>query len=492
MNTDTYAFFFEENDNIIKKIFKDIKYKSGRFRLDKNNTTQFIEGQCSKIRRQAAKDLIDSTIYLSLNDIFKLIEERVDMLDQQLKLEENRENIAMIVGKKTGSSYFISHIALHFIRKKYPHLIPKIYLNLLNNQHIQDYTIVLFDDISYSGSQISQFLNSIYYHYHTTTQKAIRNGNQDIQKVANIYVCLLRATKFAYYNLTHVPISVINLRSGGILYNEYVESPFKIICGELLKSFYETIGIQRTLCLYIFFAPLLLGQLRPVVSLYSDIKIADSLSTFKFALQYGPIIPSDYIKKYYDYFSNIQIILSENDLSVLRNIDELDEFKNLDDRDRKIRKRICAELGTLIKDLHKNEKMDKDVKTPQYFPLISNCKVKLKKNLKKYDKIFNNYFLSTIPDNWESKDSGFDSDIFQTDNDEDGFLSLLKNEGIDIVDYRKFTKSISDSMHMCPVPIYKTVKYNKTKKSPSPLKNRKVESSYKKYMNKKSVKNARV
>ena len=139
---------------------------------------------------------------------------------------------------------------------------------------------------------------------------------------------------------------------------------------------------------------------------------------------------------------------------------------------------------------YKNAEIDKDVKKPQYFPLISNCEVKLKRKLKKYAKIFNNYFLSTIPDNWESKDSGFDSDLFQTDNDEDGFLSLLKNEGIDIVDYRNFAKSISDSMQMCPVPIYKTVKYNKTKKSPSPPKNRKVESSYKKYMNKKSVKNA--
>jgi hypothetical protein len=423
--------FFELHDNMIKRILND-KKKSGKFKLNKKNVEKFILGQCSNIRRQAAKDLIDTTIYLSFDDIFKKIEERVDELNKQLNTSEKK--IAMYVGDNTKSGYFISHIAFYFIKKKYPNLIPYIFIKSFSQEMLlEDHNIIIFDDVSYSGSQISTTMNTIYYDICIIKKRP----------PPSIYICLLATSKTSYQKLSKVPTKKIGRRG---IFDDYIQSPFKIISGEVLPSLYDKLGLDRTFYLFIFFSPFLLTSLKPVISLYMDIKIADSLSTFKFALQYGPIIPSNYIKDNIDILEIVDISINDNDYELIHDFNsQKPSFKNKGE--------ISDHIYKLIKDLL-NEEIDKEIDHPIYLPLITNCQENVNAKLKKYKKFFNNYMYCTVPDKWINHDSGLSID-------RDSFETMIQSKGFDFDEYKKFTKEISDVNTICPQPLYKSDKYTK-------------------------------
>jgi hypothetical protein len=420
--------FLKNNKNIMKQIFKD-KKTSGKYKFNKDNVEKFINGQCSEIRRQAARDLIDCTLYITIDDIFDILDKRLFELDKQLS--EKNKPIALVVGDYTKSSYFISSIALYIIQKKYPKLLPSIFIDSLEEKHLtEDYSFVIIDDISYSGSQMSSALHKIYYELVIEKKFAI----------PEIYVCLLGANIDSYNLLSKVPISKYKGRSYSF-YDEYTVSPFRIICGDLLPTIFEQVGIERAFTMILFFYPILINISKPIVSIYLDIKLADSLSTFKFALQYGPIVPSNFIKDNMDIFD------------VLLNNVMIEEHTYLAEHFTK--GKMSRYLTELLNKIKNTEEIDKDISIPEYYPLLEGCNQDINNKLKKYKEIFyKDYFLSSMKDNWKDYMKLVDLD--------NNFLNESFLKGIDKKEYDNFITNVTDVKKTCPTPLYKTDRYIKT------------------------------
>ncbi len=437
--------FFEIHNEYMEQINEDRK-KSGKLTLNEENIAIFTTRQCSEIRNQAAKDLIDCTIYVTLDDIFLILEERIEELMKNINNSSNSKPIAFITGDKKKSSYFITHIAYDIImHNKYTELIPEVVIdniNLYEELLLENkYRFIMFDDISYSGSQLTQILYNIYYDF-------CFKKNIDIQ----LYVCLLYTNTLSYKKLSVVPKR--KLRKS---FDNYIETPFKIICGKPLPTIVEKIGIKRTINLLLFFSPFLLYTIKPYISIYLDIKIADAVSTFKFALQYGPIIPTDYLK--------------DNENNILESIGSNINDNIIDLTDRTIVNKI--QLYDYVKNIIKTEQAETQIDNPIYLPLINNCESNVSDKLehKKYGKYFQNYYMSIVPDNI--------IDTIKTEHE------YLIEDIKDVNEYIEFLKDINNVNNLCPSSIYKKNKYTKIKHNNTRSINRK--SINRKSINRKSI-----
>jgi hypothetical protein len=259
--------------------------------------------------------------------------------------------------------------------------VESLELDLLEKEN---YIFLYVDDISYSGSQFSSVLNNIYYTIVVKNKKP----------PPKVYVCLLGANSESYETLTKVPIKTTS--SGRFL--DFGKTPFKIICGELMPTIYEEVGFKRAVYMILFFYPFILQYLQPFVSIYLDIKLADSLSTFKFAIQYGPIVPSNFLSQNNELFESlfdyINYVPSESFIKTIKK-----DMKDIKDEDVHIY--VQKYINGLVDYLKENENLDKEILEPIYYPLIENCEENTYAKLEKHKNIFyKNYFLVTMKDNW--------------------------------------------------------------------------------------------
>jgi hypothetical protein len=270
----------------LRQVQKAIKTYSGKHSIDKTIARRFIDRQISEVRKQAARDLIENTIYITLEDVSSIIEELIIKLYSENDLN-SKEKIYIYSGEKSKSFYFISILALHYIRK---HNLkePTHFLKNLNDEvfdGIGDSPLIIIDDVSYSGSQLSTMLNAVYYN------RVVKNN----KIVPDIYILLIALNHISKTKLEQVPIKMT--KSGSVL--DETVSPFKLLYlpERLYTPLLFKIGIERYFYLNLFFS--LFTNDCPYVSLYLDHKIADQASTYTNALLYGPIIPSNYDYKQY-------------------------------------------------------------------------------------------------------------------------------------------------------------------------------------------------
>ena len=173
-------------------------------------------------------------------------------------------------------------LALHYIQK-HGFKEPTHFISELNNtvfDIIGNDPLIILDDVSYSGSQLSTILGNIYFNRVVKDNKA----------VPNIFVLLIALNDFSKAKLSTVPKEKV--RSGIIM--RYTVSPFKLIFlpERLYTPLLIKLAIERYFYLNLFFSPYTGST--PYVSLYLDHKIADEASTYKNVLLYGPIVPSNY------------------------------------------------------------------------------------------------------------------------------------------------------------------------------------------------------
>jgi hypothetical protein len=147
--------------------------------------------------------------------------------------------------------------------------------------------VIILDDVSYSGSQLSNMLNSIY----------IDNVIKKKKPPPNIYVLLIALNEKSKFNISHSNyIKQISPGKYG-----YEKLPFKLIYLEerCYKPIISKIGIEKYIYMIILFSPWTISVKTPYVSIYLDHKIADENSTFTTTLIYGQIPPSSFnINKY--------------------------------------------------------------------------------------------------------------------------------------------------------------------------------------------------
>jgi hypothetical protein len=266
-------------DANLAKIQAAIRAFSGTHAIDPAIAEQFISNQISPVRRQAAKDLIDNTIYISLEEVASIIEQLIVRLYTENNLNAD-ENIYIYSGLPEKSFYFMSVLALYYIRQngyKEPQFIKELNPEIIGSIGINP--IIILDDVSYSGSQLSTMLNKIYY----------KTVIKDKKPVPKFFILLIALNDFSKYKLSRVPI-----KATGPTFYDFTLSPFNLLYlpERLYTSLTYKLGFERYFYLHTFFSPFTPES--PNISLYLDHKIADEVSTFTTSLTYGPIIPSNY------------------------------------------------------------------------------------------------------------------------------------------------------------------------------------------------------
>ena len=277
---DKFLNCFDEN---LKKIEDAIQTFSGKHSIDTKIANEFISSQISPIRRHAAEDLVNNTIYITLDEISNIIEKLIDKLYLEFQDINNSDKIYLVTGNIKKSSYFLSVLALKYIKvKQYkePHkfievLTPELFEEIGNNP------IIMIDDVSYTGSQLSNQLNQIYYDIVVMKKKT----------PPNIYVLLAALNDISKQKLSIVPTSKIINK----YYDKFIESPFKLLYlnERLYEALIYKLGIERYLNMTLLFSTFSAVNYVPYVSIYLDHKLADDVSTFNTTLTYGQIIPNN-------------------------------------------------------------------------------------------------------------------------------------------------------------------------------------------------------
>ena len=189
---DRFIKCFDEN---IDKIKKAITRYSGIHRIDPHIAEEFINEQVSDVRKQAARDLIENTIYITLEEVDNIIETLIIKLYTEHNLNAE-ENIYIYVGQPEKSFYFLSVLALYYILKH--NFKEPIYIKHINDDMFDEIgtsPFIIIDDVSYSGTQLSNMLNHIYY------SRVIKEKKD----APNIFVLLLALNDFSKTALEQVP-----------------------------------------------------------------------------------------------------------------------------------------------------------------------------------------------------------------------------------------------------------------------------------------------
>lgn len=274
---DTFMDCFPEN---IVKVRNAITRYSGRHSIDKTIAEEFIQSQLTDIRKQAARDIVEHTIYITLEEVATIIEQLILKTYREQHLE-SAENVYIYSGLPEKSSYFISVLALDVIQKhqlKLPRFVKKLNHELLDM--IGANPLLVIDDVAYTGSQLSDMLGNLYY------DRVILHR----QAVPNISVLLVALNHFSKKALEFVP----SKKRSKKYVEEYIASPFPLVFlpERLYTPLIVQIGLERYFNVNVFFSPYTGSG--PYISMYLDHKIADEVSTYKTALLYGPTIPSNY------------------------------------------------------------------------------------------------------------------------------------------------------------------------------------------------------
>jgi len=288
---------FEENYHLHnKKKIIDALRMSGMHKINKDKAHLFISNQITPLRRRAAKDLIDNTEYITLKETFNIIEKLIiktyDDIEKHysyLSKEEREEiKIYMYAGPNNKSFYFFSCIALYCIEKynnknktklQIPIFVDRINSDFLLN--LENNTLIIVDDVSYSGSQLAKMLDS----YHNKI--CIVEG----RRPPNIYALLTALNEFSLDRLSKVTLT--RSERGGAILTEG-PTPFKIyyLKERLYKPLVKIIGIERYFYVNLFFNAWLSEDTN--LAMYLDHKVADTTSTYKNVYVYGPIVPATY------------------------------------------------------------------------------------------------------------------------------------------------------------------------------------------------------
>ena len=284
MNVDTdFIHCYESN---LKKIQNAIRTYSGKHTINVDKAREFIENQTSQIRQQAAKHLVDNTIYITLQEVFDIVGNLITTLYSKIG---DAETIYLYSGKPEKSFYFLSVIALYYIRQK--GLKEPIFIKQLNSDlftNAEQSPIIILDDVSYSGAQMSNMLNAIYNKYVVQQQMS----------PPNIYVALIALNENSKYKLSNIQLKSY----------EEIPSPFQLIYLEerCYKPLISILGIEHYFYVLLLFSPWTISDMTPYVSIYLDHKLADDNSTFTTTLLYGQIPPSSIdISTRYQYISEM-------------------------------------------------------------------------------------------------------------------------------------------------------------------------------------------
>lgn len=240
--------FYANYDTNLAKIIRARDLTSGTRKISLVQAQRWIDSQLNTQRKRAAKSLLENTYYITFNMLF---EEVRQLVEQMLDNTKQDETIYLYVSNPSKSFYFMGVIAVYFIRLLgFPD--PEIIYNL---KEISFKTVMVMDDMSYSGFQLSTVCEEL-----ELTERKIK-----------LIVGVVAISEQSKVILSKYPI---------YLYSNIVIPNLKSVLGK--RAFLEI--------LY-YFSP---GHSEKTqVCVYMDHKLVNTEATFMKILMYGPVLPTD-------------------------------------------------------------------------------------------------------------------------------------------------------------------------------------------------------
>lgn len=488
--------FLHLYDEYLEKILYAVNNYSGKHSINKEKAEEWINSQPFPEAQAAARNIIKHTKYITLKEVYADIENMVKNEYKTLvEINENLEKkIVMIVGKPEKSFFFISVLAVYFMKKhnlRIPHEFKFEFTDFILNKTD---VIINFDDMSYSGSQLRQFLDkSIEYNFFCELYNIVSSKNETLQNddvkthlkrsketienssfrksvntfIPSLMLCfnyfgysnreeiitelktLLKNIQFPNINIFLISLTNKSLKKlsyfkkymeqyyllstplgDKLKYIEYI-NPFKITYSKKIDLVCEILSEKEMFNIAYYFTIFNM----PNVFCYFDFKIADQPSTISTVLNYGPIVPSNFeLISYFPYITDYKKSIEKiQNMALFGNFQlSTENFSNLDG----YQKYLYLIYKYYLKDIKiLKEDFVFEYNSPiKFCPFLNNC-YNLKKILN--NNIMNN--LNYLLLNYEALDDADFEDIHQhIFYDDSNFKALNKNNLKEIFFYDFF------------------------------------------------------
>ena len=402
---------------LLKEILHNIETYSGTHSINIDKANQWIAAQPTKESKLAAQKIIDTTVYVTYNETYYLIEKLVKTEYKKLIKTNSKSGVSdnkiyMFIGENNDSNYFISILALYFIKQNGFREPEKYFEKLPSENYIEDYntTLLYFDDMSYSGGQIIDNITKIYkliilnkicefmditFNLKILVNEKIVNKFQYILQIINTFyaqknkieneIIKYQKQMYKYINTAKYCKIVYLLLGINRLSTERIENIDLLpLIKKYIYPFFDRLQI-KTIILFklkykikyakqypiiddlctqeeLFYMSYFFSFGRtPVVSLYYDHKIANPSSTFLRALNFGPIVPNNFdIANYWLPFKSIM-----TDEGYENAINGSNSYNFL---------KYVSLIVKFYKNIEISDKIKQDINKPvKFIPFINNC-----------------------------------------------------------------------------------------------------------------------
>jgi hypothetical protein len=255
---------------------------SGKYRLNPAKVEEWIRAQYTPRRQEVARLLIDKVHYFTYSETFDLF---FNVVSKMVNLRGKPIYILIQpVGGNVGQSTFMfALLGYHALINILDIPMRDIYFTYAP---VVEGENVIFDDFSYSGSQISQIINNFY----------------EFNKHMSIHICLLGASKRAHDFIQIQPKKSYGGRYMRLAHYGKLPSNYHFYVGKIINDYDVDMNEKDKNDVTYFFNPFnKLGK----TLVYFDHKIADERSTIMFVLKHGLVIPQNY-------FINVEFLKSFN------------------------------------------------------------------------------------------------------------------------------------------------------------------------------------
>lgn len=378
-------------EDTITNILRLRKKFSGKYRIDETRAKEWVARQKSDLKQYAANLLIENTDYVDYNTFFEGIGELVDKVDAELKKEKYSagaggagggappERIYIYFGPKNKSFYFTAAIALYFMKQKNIVHPTHVLLGAAEFEKIvrdteHNYPILIFDDCSYSGSQMSEWIAN-YYALNNDVNIILsiyglnRHSLSRLVKLRKPHQLFLKEWTAIMNNHNMTPAQKNDAKKN---YKEYWDSTISVLYVRLFDTMVEKVGLKDALIVKTYFGETSYNgggvecNMNPMLSLYFDHKVADSVSTHFFALIYGPIIPNSFAPFQTSCFEYIEDYVKEQK-PINRYFETLDITMSKEE--------INKVIMDVYKDILEKDVYDKNDNILEFYPFIKSCKL---------------------------------------------------------------------------------------------------------------------
>lgn len=322
--------FYENLEYNYQKIIEISAETSGTHSVNINLSERWVESQLSTRRRHAARNLLNSVKYITLDETINYINKLID--DHYENISSNDVYIFLNDSHKYKSNYFINILGIHRIVErgfKKPIIIESIEDNF---QLLVENHLLVLDDMMYSGSQMNSFLEQLTFY-----------GLME-EKIINVSVFVVGSTEYAIKRNRKIKLGFRSIKKlankNGMKFDDipmFGDNIHIIKTGFVEKNIYDSISVDEYLDILYYFSPFTYGS--PNCCVYFDHKIADLVSTFLSVLLYGPILPSsleyDKIEHtdliYTSFIENINLPMSHYSIDKANSIDFInDHIKSIE------------------------------------------------------------------------------------------------------------------------------------------------------------------